>query len=239
LGEGGERVVTSEATISHTYAAADTYTVSLTVSDGIASDTQTTTVEVTSEPVVSTLHVGDLDGQSSVVNKKKWAATVFVTVLDESGAPVPNATVEGSWSTGLLSSVTTNADGLATVSSGTVDNGVASVTFTVTNIVHASLGYDPDANTDPDGDSSGTAIVVFQDGATQPPASLLAAGSLNLAGPATAGDDALAASDSPAADAALLDFLAADQLDRSRGRAGKAKNDATLADLALGDFVQA
>lgn len=36
----------------------------------------------------------------------------------------------------------------------------SSVTFTISNISHATLTYDPAANNDPDGDSNGTAITV-------------------------------------------------------------------------------
>jgi len=115
------------------------------------------------------------------VNRKKWAATVTVAVQDASGSPTPNATVEGRWSNGIVSTASTNGDGLATLYSGNLDNTVASITFTVSNIVHASLDYDPNGNGDPDGDSNGTAIVVFHDGTTAPPPSSTAAGGLSSA----------------------------------------------------------
>ena len=54
---------------------------------------------------------------------------------------------------------TTDADGLATVSSGNVDTSVDSVTFQVASITHATLQYDAGANSDPDCDSDGTTII--------------------------------------------------------------------------------
>ena len=91
---------------------------------------------------VATLHVGDLDGTSSVVNKRKWRATVSVLVLDDNSAFVSDAVVEGTWSNGVSSIATTDASGVARVSSGNVDNSIPSVIFTVDNITHATLSYE-------------------------------------------------------------------------------------------------
>jgi len=143
-----------------------------TVSDGTGR-TDTATVWVTVDPPsAATLRVGDLDGTSVWVNKRKWAATVTVLVQDGSGLPVPNATVTGTWSNGIQSTASTNATGLATVTSGNMDISVASVTFAVTGIQHATFTYDANANTDPDGDSSGTSILVYQNGTTAAPTSV-------------------------------------------------------------------
>ena len=102
----------------------------------VDSNIATVTIEVTSQPSVPTLHVGDLDGSATWVNKTKWAATVIATVYDETGDPVPNATVEGMWSNGLTSTATTNSAGQATVLSGNLDRSINSVTFAATNIAH-------------------------------------------------------------------------------------------------------
>ena len=182
FGDGSDPVTTSEDTISHTYTAIGNHTVQLTVDDGVeASDVQVTQVAVTA--VFSTMHVADLDGSSDTVNKRKWAAIVTVLVEDGNGAPVSNATVEGTWSNGMLSAASTDPSGLATLYSGNVDNSVDSVMFTVTHVIHcALLNYDPNANTDPDEppDSNGTAIVVFRDGTTEPPPGLLAVSAGNV-----------------------------------------------------------
>jgi len=146
--------------VTHVYDAVGTYTVALTVSDGLSSDQQTTTVEVTDQPVGDSMHVSDLEGIASTVNKRKWSASVTITVESGSGSPVANATVEGSWSNGTLSNAVTDAAGVATVLSGNIDVSVPSVTFEVVNIVHESITYDAQANTDADGDSDGTTIAV-------------------------------------------------------------------------------
>ena len=145
----GDGSSATTVTASHAYATVGTYAVSLTVSDGTATNTHTTSVYRYYAPIVSTMHVGDLDGTSSSVNTEKWTASVSARVLDGSGCR-PSATVQGTWSNGISSTASTDATGLATVSSGNVDKSIASVTFTVTNIVHATLSYDPNANMDPD-----------------------------------------------------------------------------------------
>jgi hypothetical protein len=98
---------------------------------------------------------------------------VTILVEDGSGLPVSSATVQGTWSHGISSIATTDANGLATVSSGNVDKSIGSVTFQVTSIAHAILNYDPTANMDSDepADSDGTSIVVYQDGSTAAPTS--------------------------------------------------------------------
>ena len=170
--------------VSHTYAVEGTYTVTLTVGDGIANDVESTTVEVTSEPVATTVHVSDLDGTVNDLGRF-WEAVVTITVLDDADVPIPNATLYGTWSgnTSGTEIVTTNASGQAIVVSDKVLDKKDSVVFTVDNIVHESLSYDSAGNADPDGDSNGTSIVVFQDGGTASPASLRGAGGSDLAAP--------------------------------------------------------
>ena len=170
FGDGSDPV--SGETVSHTYAAADTYTVTLTVNDGVATDVQTTTVEIADEPFATTMHVSDLDGAVNDLGRF-WEAVVTITVLDDSGAAVPNATVYGTWSgdTSGSESVTTDTDGQATVVSDKVLDKKDMVVFTVDDILDPSpLTYEPADNTDPDDDSDGTTIIVLQSS----PASLLA-----------------------------------------------------------------
>jgi hypothetical protein len=110
----------------------------------------------------NTLHVGDLDGSSFPVNQRFWGASVTILVQDTDGNPVADATVSGSWSGGASGNAacTTGGSGACTVTSGNVRNNKGSVTFTVSNVSHATLAYDPTANSDPDGDSTGTTITV-------------------------------------------------------------------------------
>jgi hypothetical protein len=110
----------------------------------------------------STLHVGDLDGSSSLSGRRQWNARIAITVLDNNGIAVSGAVVSGNWSGGKSGSAvcTTSGVGTCDVYSGTISK--SSVSFTVTNINHAALTYDATANRDPDGDSNGTTIVVLK-----------------------------------------------------------------------------
>jgi subtilisin-like proprotein convertase family protein len=162
----------SGETVSHAFAAAGTYTVTLTVGDGIATDVQSTTVDISDEPFATTMHVSDLDGKVNDLGRF-WEAEVTITVLDDSGAAVRNATVYGTWSgdTSGSASVMTDINGQAIVVSDKVLDKKDMVVFTVDDILDPSpLTYESADNTDPDDDSDGTTIIVLQSS----PASLLA-----------------------------------------------------------------
>jgi len=111
---------------------------------------------------VTTIHVGDLDGAAASQGAKKWKTTVTIRVHDGSGAPVANATVTGSWSSGTTGSgsCTTGTNGACSVTKNNIPSQSVSVTFTVGNLSHATLTYDQAGNGDPDGDSDGTTITV-------------------------------------------------------------------------------
>jgi hypothetical protein len=122
-----------------------------------------TTAPPTNTPGPGTqTHIGDLDGSSVPNGPARWNATVTITVLDQNGAPVSGATVSGTWSNGTSGngSCATNASGQCSITRLNIRNQSNSVTFTVTNISKAGTSYNPAANTDPDGDSNGTVIVV-------------------------------------------------------------------------------
>ncbi len=77
-----------------------------------------------------------------------WVAEVTVRVHDGNGANVSGATVAGQWSgahSGSSSGIT-NAGGDALVVSPLITG--PSVTFTVTNVTHPNLTYDPSRNTE-------------------------------------------------------------------------------------------
>jgi PKD repeat protein len=131
--------------------------------DDASQTTESEIVNVTVDNVYETMHVGDLDGSSAIV-RNKWNAAVMVTVHDADEGPVANATVSGAWSGGVVGTGTCSTDGSGqcqVVRTG-ISNKLASVIFTVENVTHSSLAYDPAANHDPDGDSDGTAITVYQ-----------------------------------------------------------------------------
>lgn len=108
------------------------------------------------------LSIADLDGYG-VQGAGRWTATAIVRVVDQDGNLAPGALVEGAWSNGAQVSCTTGANGRCSVSAS-VYRRLDEVTFQVTNVSRAGSTYNPGANTDPDGDSDGTSLVV-----TQPP----------------------------------------------------------------------
>ena len=153
----GDGATGSGPTVSHTYTAG-TYTVRLTVTDN-GGATATQAANVTASQAFAYMHVGDLD-RASTKQGNTWTAIVTITIQDSIHNRVPSATVSGSWSTGGTGSCTTSASGQCTVSKSGISKNIASVTFTVGNVTHATLTYKAADNQDPDGDSNGTSIAL-------------------------------------------------------------------------------
>ena len=132
---------------SHTYAAADSYTVRLTVTDDdLAQASQTQTVTVALPPPVR-MRIGDLSGARQAVNKNTWRAQVTILVTNTTGTAVPNATVTGGWTLGASDTCTTGTSGTCTATSDNLSRrNTASIMFTVTGATHATLAYDSAAN---------------------------------------------------------------------------------------------
>jgi xyloglucan-specific exo-beta-1,4-glucanase len=78
--------------------------------------------------------------------KKRGQAQV--TIHDDCGAPVANATVSGTFSGSINQSVVaaTAASGVATFTTTATAGGSVSITFCVTGLAHAQLAYAPGAN---------------------------------------------------------------------------------------------
>ncbi len=108
------------------------------------------------------MHIGDLDGISSTVNRRNWSATITVWVHDESENLISGATVSGDWIGGISGSDSciTAADGKCQIASGNINTSKSDVTFSVSSVTRSSDTYNSSANHDPDGDSDGTGITV-------------------------------------------------------------------------------
>ncbi len=146
----------SGATASHTYGAAGTYSVVLTVTDNEGAtdtDQQNVTVsDVLPPPSGTAMHVGDLDGAGKIKGRSgKWEVSVTVAVHGDDHGEVANAGITGQWGGGASGTVSgsTSSDGTITFTTGNMSSGT-SVTLTVNSVTHGTLAYDAGANHDPD-----------------------------------------------------------------------------------------
>jgi hypothetical protein len=196
---------TADSDGTHALSATATDTAGQTASDSIS-------VNVMNNVANLSVHVANLDGSSTNASRGRWNASVTITVQDDTGQKIANATVSGNWGDGATgsSSCSTNTNGQCTVTKSSLKGSVASVSFTVTGISATGITYDSSKNTDPDGDSNGTTIVVCNGGCstTSPPPSSASVHIHSLVGSATTGNGgkwnalvtitALDASDNPA-----------------------------------------
>lgn len=77
-----------------------------------------------------------------------YTAVATVTIVDEGGQPVANATVSGTFSGDISDSASavTDSNGVAVVKSNKTKGGISSFTFCVDNVTHATFNYDSGAN---------------------------------------------------------------------------------------------
>ncbi|KAF0106149.1 MAG: cold-active alkaline serine protease [Anaerolineaceae bacterium] len=109
------------------------------------------------------VYVADLDG-TKVVGAKSWTATVTIKVVNANGVAVSGAVVTGAWSGAYTGTATctTGVAGTCSVTTGAMKLNKTSVTYTVTNVAAAGYTYNAAANSDPDGDSTGTVITILK-----------------------------------------------------------------------------
>jgi PKD repeat protein len=139
FGDGATSTATNP---SHTYAAAGTYTVGLTVTDNDgATGSASSTVMASAPPVIEPMWVGGL-GATTTSARNSWTATVTIQVVGGSG-PVNGVSVTGSWSAASgATTCTTGAGGSCSVTSSSLSKKTTSVTFTVTGLTRNGWVYD-------------------------------------------------------------------------------------------------
>ena len=122
--------------------------------------TATPTRRPTATPTKA-VHVGDLD-RSPVRSGSKWTARVTIGIHDATHKAVVGATISGAWSNGTsgTSTCVTVTSGRCTVSKTGLVASTGSVRFNVKTVAAPGYVYAPARNHDPDGESTGTSIVV-------------------------------------------------------------------------------
>lgn len=137
IGSGPNLAVTTLSLGDHLITATVTDSASNTVSE-------TVSVTITDQAVASTVRVADLQTGVSADKGQRWTAIVYVQLVDDLGNPVANATLSGNWGDGAngSASCTSDANGQCAVGKPSLKNTVPSVSFTVSTVTHATLGFD-------------------------------------------------------------------------------------------------
>lgn len=125
--------ISTDVAPTHTYSAAGTYTVILTVDDGALTGTDTATVTVSAQPATPTMHVEPI----AMALKKaglNTSAQATVTVLAADDSPMAGATVTGQWSGATRDTDTgiTDTNGQVTLVSDNVKRVKSNTTYTFT-----------------------------------------------------------------------------------------------------------
>ena len=120
----------------HAYAAAGTYTASVTVSDGLGgSVSSSVVVTVQAATGGKTIHVSKI-AMSLSTSRKGTSAVAAITLVDSTGTVVSGAAVSGAWSGLTSAAVSGNTSSRGTVSfSSARTKSTGSFTFMVTNVV--------------------------------------------------------------------------------------------------------
>jgi PKD repeat protein len=139
----GDGASGSGITVSHVYSDADSYTVTLTVTDnGGLTDSDTASVTIAEKPAAPTAWVDIVLSKQAIGRWWRVTATITITENDASGSAISGARVYGTWSGAYSRTVsgTTNSGGKVIFSSGYI-RGSGTVTFTISRIVKNGVEY--------------------------------------------------------------------------------------------------
>ncbi len=116
-------------------------------------------------PPAQTINLVGLGGSMIPGSRGRWTAEVEISVENEGDLSEPGVTVEGNWSNGATGSSTciTGSGGTCSVTKNNLKSRVASVTFTVTNLIKTGMSYNPADNV------GGDSITVNQSDVDQTP----------------------------------------------------------------------
>ncbi|HEY3215211.1 MAG TPA: PKD domain-containing protein [Candidatus Eisenbacteria bacterium] len=156
FGDGGSSTVQNP---SHTYTNVGSYSVSLTATNAAGSDNETKLNYITVTAPAPNIHVQSISVSRVGLPGAQWRADARVTIVDETGAPVSAATVSGVFNApnSRTRTGTTDATGVAVVSSAKTKTPPADWCFTVTDVAKTGEVYDPGQNVVTAGCESGAA----------------------------------------------------------------------------------
>lgn len=144
-----------------TKAANRVHTLTATATDTLGQTGSDSNAVTVANALATTIHIGDLDA-TAVAGKSNWTANLTLSVHDATHTAVAGVTVAGAWSGGATgkTSCKTNTSGQCTLSKGRIDNRQTGVTWSVGKLTKTGVTYVAGANHDPDGDSTGSVILV-------------------------------------------------------------------------------
>jgi len=146
FGDGG---TSAEQNPLHTYAAAGVYTVSMTATNAFGSNTRTMTDYITVETVTQPLlHVDAISVTRTLSGKSNWQGEASVKIVDHDGLPIAGAVVSGVFNSPStkVKTGTTDASGVAVITSDRTRNPPADWCIEVTDVALAGAIYDPVEN---------------------------------------------------------------------------------------------
>jgi PKD repeat protein len=132
--------------VTHTYDTAGTYTATLTVTDNMGGTDSDSVMISVSPPPPKDMWIAGIDMSLSVKGVNR-AAGALVSIINEDGSPVANATVSGQWSgltSGTVSGTTGSGGTVMLTSANSKSDGV--FTFTVTNVSASNHAYNSSFN---------------------------------------------------------------------------------------------